>query len=118
MPAAPRQPSNGPAIAAVLFVGAAILDFVSGARALTADGYLPEFGVDLTGMLQVCGALCILFGLFALVAAALSYLRTGLTLAIVAGALGMVGGGPFGLGALFALVGLVFVIRNRDVFTS
>lgn len=120
MPAPEPTPSaknsQGLLIASVLFIGNGILDFISGARLLSVNGYVPEYGIDVTGLLEVCAALAFMFGAFSLMAAVMSLKRRSLTLALLGGAVGMIGMGPFLLGSLMGLIGLLLVVRERDQF--
>lgn len=109
-------PSKMPDVAAVLLVGSGILSFFSGLRLMSTDGYLPYYGIDISGALQLCGIISIMFGCSALLGALLSHMRVRFTLTVLAAALGIVGLGPFGLGALMALIAMIVIIRERDEF--
>ncbi len=106
--------SRKPEVAAVLFAGAGILDIMSSIRLLTLDGYLPDYGVDVSGFLEACGALAFVFGCCALLAAVLAYRRKGFALTLFAGTLGMLGAGPFLMGSVLSLTGITVVALSRD----
>lgn len=112
------RPSQKPVAAAVMFAGAGVLDLISALRILTYDGYIPDYGVDVSGFLGVCGTLILIFGCCALFAAFMSYRRERFSLTLVAGTLGMLGVGPVYLGSVLAFIGIIVVAMARNEFSD
>lgn len=112
------ETSQKPVIAAVMFAGAGVLDLISAIRLLTYDGYIPDYGVDVSGFLAFCGALVLIFGCCALFAAFTSYRRERFSLTLAAGTLGMLGVGPLYIGSVLALVGVIIVAVARNEFSD
>lgn len=110
--------SQKPMFAAIMFAGAGVLDIVSALMLLTYDGYIPEYGVDVSGVLGLCGTLALIFGGCALLAAFMSYRRDRPALTLVAGTLGMLGVGPLYLGSVLSFIGIVIVALARDEFSE
>lgn len=102
--------------AAVLFCGTGLLNVISAVSILTTDGYLEEYGLDVTGFLQVCGIIVIVSALCAFAASWTSYRRGSFALIMVGGAMGMLGVGPFYLGSILSLIAIIIVAINRDMF--
>jgi hypothetical protein len=92
------------------------MDFVSGVRLMTAEAPVLEIPIDLSGLLHMCGALAFIFGAFALVGAWLSFSRRLFPFAMLAAALGMIGLGPFYIGSVLGLIGLIVIALSRDEF--
>jgi len=105
-------------IAGIALLGAGLLDLVSGVRLLTANGQLPDVPIDFTGMLHTCGLLAILFGTIAFLGAWFSIIRKKYALAMLAAALGMMGVGPFYLGAILGFIGLIFIALSNEEFSD
>ena len=101
-----------------MFAGAGVLDLISALRILTYDGYIPDYGVDVSGFLGVCGTLILIFGCCALFAAFMSYRRERFSLTLVAGTLGMLGVGPVYLGSVLAFIGIIVVAMARNEFSD
>lgn len=115
------EPSRKPTAAALMFAGAGLLDLISAIMLLTFDEYLPEYaeyGVDVAGLLGVCGALVLIFALCAFVAAFLSYRRERFSLALLTGTLGMLGIGPIYLGSVLSLAGIITLALAKDEFSE
>jgi len=114
----PPPRSQKPVIAGIALLGAGLLDLVSGVRLLTANGQLPDVPIDFTGMLHTCGLLAILFGTIAFLGAWFSIIRKKYALAMLAAALGMMGVGPFYLGAILGFIGLIFIALSNEEFSD
>lgn len=114
----PPPMTSKPAIAGIMLVGSGLMDIISGVMLFAANGNLPEVPVDLTGMLRTCGTIAILFGALALLGSWLSFTRQKFTLALLAAALGMIGVGPFYLGAVLGLIGLILLALSIDEFSD
>jgi len=109
--------SRQPLYAALLFAGAGALDLVSAFTVFSVEDYLQDFySVDVTGAVYVCGGLIILFACSAFIAAFMSYRRGSFSVTMAAGILGILGLGPFFLGGLMSIIGIVFVAMNRGEF--
>jgi len=114
----PTPRSKKPVIAGVVLVGSGILDIVSGVSLFTVNGQLPDVPIDFTGMLHTCGSLAIFFGIIALLGGWLSFVRKKYALALLAAALGMIGLGPFYLGAVLGFIGLILLALSNDEFSD
>lgn len=121
----PRGPPRGPEpqvntyrpqLAGVLLFGSGVLDIMSGVRLLTAAVPYTDLPIDVTGLLQTCGALALLFGIIGLFGAVISITRTSFVLAMLAAALSMVGVGPFYLGSVLGLAGMIVIVMSREEF--
>lgn len=99
-------------------MGSGILDIVSGVKLVTTNGQLPDVPVDFTGMLHTCGSLAILFGIIALLGGWFSLRRQKYVLALLAAALGIIGIGPFYLGAVLGLIGLILLALSNGEFSD
>ena len=80
---------------------------------MTAEGYVEEYGIDISGILRFCGALAIIFACCAFFAASMTYRRSSLSLILLAGILSMLGVGPMFLGSFMSLIGIVLVVIKR-----
>ena len=122
--AVPVSRSQKPLVAGVLLVGAAILDIVTAIALLTWDVWsvaarvgVPSYIVpSIEGFLRTCGALVLVFGIIAGIGGVFSYRRRMSTLAIIGAIFGMLGVGPFYLGAIMGLVALILIAISRDDF--
>lgn len=112
------EPSRKPTAAALMFAGAGLLNLISAIMLLTFDGYVPDYGVDVAGLLGVCGALVLIFALCAFVAAFLSYRRERFSMALLTGTLGMLGIGPIYLGSVLSLAGIITLALAKDEFSE
>ena len=70
---------------------------------------------DIEDILEVCGALDIIFGAIAMIGGAFALMRKQFTMAVIGGVFGMLGGG-FLIGSLLGLVGLVMIIISKSEF--
>lgn len=114
----PPPQTQKPVLAGVVLLGSGILDIVSGVKLVTTNGQLPDVPVDFTGMLHTCGSLAILFGIIALLGGWFSLRRQKYVLALLAAALGIIGIGPFYLGAVLGLIGLILLALSNGEFSD
>ena len=70
---------------------------------------------DLEGILEVCGAICIVFGIIAIIGGVFSLMRKHFALAIIGAVFGLLGMGYI-IGAVLALVALVLIIMSKSEF--
>jgi len=84
---------------------------------------LADYGVDVAGIgdmiediLTVCGAIFIVLGLIAVVGGFFGVMRKHWGIVILGGVLGLFVLGPYMLGSLFALIGLILVAVSKKDF--
>ncbi|HEV8594115.1 MAG TPA: hypothetical protein VGR51_01130 [Thermoplasmata archaeon] len=121
MYAGPKPPSAIPVVGGILLIVAAILGFVGIALWFLVAGSLtsgiPFLGAALGAILLVCGAIVAIFSAFALIGGIMAIRRKMWGLALTGGILGLFTLGPYGVGSLLALVGLILVGISHDEFT-
>jgi hypothetical protein len=131
-----RAVMAGPAVAphekGMLSVVGGVLILISGIMGLIIGGLflainttdfgglgIPNVG-DVEGTLHnillVCGAIFLIFGLVAVVGGFFGIMRKHFGLVILGGVLGLLAIGPYGLGSLLALVGLILVAVGKKDF--
>ena len=125
-PAPPAKKSALPVAGGVLILIAGLLALVMGGLYLALDiNDLEDAGVtlppemtleDLQDIITMCGALCLIFGIIALLGGIFGIQRKHFGLAIVGGIFGLLGIGFF-IGSLLALIGLILVAMSRHEFT-
>jgi len=128
-----RAPAEGPAppkktvipvIGGALIMVAGIMGLALGGILLAIDVEdLDAYGMDVAGVtdviddiMNVCGIIVIILSLVVVLGGVLGLLRKSWGLAIVGGVLGLFVIGPFMLGSLFALIGLILVGVSRKEF--
>ena len=109
-----KSPSGLLVAGGVLLVLAGILDMAHGALCLLATSVILDFGAD-PDFLPCCGFLFLVLGFAALCAGLLSFKQKDFMLVIVGAACGIIGLG-FLVGAVFALLGLIFVAVSKEDF--
>lgn len=84
---------------------------------------LDQYGIDVAGatdmledILKVCGAIWLIFGLIALMGGVFGIMRKHFALVILGGIFGLLCVGPYALGSILALVGLILVAVARKDF--
>lgn len=84
---------------------------------------LDKYGIDVAGatdmvedILRVCGAIWLIFGLIALLGGVFGIMRKHFALVILGGIFGLLCFGPYALGSILALVGLILVAVARKDF--
>ena len=123
-PAAPKKKTVIPVIGGALILVAGIMGLALGGILLAIDVEdLDAYGMDVVGVtdmiddiMTVCGIIVIILSLLVVLGGVLGLLRKSWGFAIVGGVLGLFVFGPFMLGSLFALVGLILVGVSRKEF--
>jgi len=123
-PAGPKEKSMLSLIGGILIILAGVMGLVIGGilLAINVDD-LGAYGVDVAGLtdmveniLTVCGVIFIIFGLIAFVGGVFGVMRKHWGLAVLGGVFGLLCLGPYMLGSLFGLVGLILVIVAKKDF--
>ena len=125
-----REGSKKPMIAGVLLIIACLLAFVGAGQifffdldALDIEGILEDEDVDgeidtglVETVLNVCGAIFLVIGIFLLVGGVFAIKRMNWGIALVASIVGLFSIGPFFLGSILSLVALVLIYMSKDEF--
>ena len=90
----------------------ALVAFVAG----TAAAALPVFGTALASLFLICGAIEIIFGILMLLGGIMAIRRKMWALALIGSILGLFTFGWYGLGSIFALIGLILIAISRGEF--
>jgi len=84
---------------------------------------LDQYGIDVAGavdmledILKICGAIWLIFGLIALMGGVFGIMRKHFALVILGGVFGLLCLGPYALGSILALIGLILVAVARKDF--
>jgi hypothetical protein len=125
MAALPPQKSAMPVAGGVLILIAGILAIVMGAYYFAlSPGEIEGSGVtlppdisdaDLQNIMYLCGSLCAVFGVIAVIGGYFGLMRKHFALGIVGGVFGLLGLG-FMIGSLLALIGLILIAVSRKEF--
>lgn len=123
--APPPRKSMLPVAGGVLILVAGVLALVMGVFYLALDvSEIRESGAtipgeisdeDLENIMVICGSLCLIFGIIAIVGGFFGMTRKNFALAIVGGIFGLLGVGFF-IGALLAIIGLILIAMSRKEF--
>ena len=113
-----------PVIGGALILIAGILGLIAGGVMLAIDvDDLDQWGVDVAGVTDVvedtltaCGAILVVLSLITALGGVFGIMRKHWGIAVVGGVLGLFVIGPFGLGSVLALVGLILVAVSRKEF--
>lgn len=113
-----------PVVGGVMIFLAGIMGLAMGGILIAIDvDQLSDYGVDVAGItdmlediLTVCGAIWMIIGLIAVLGGIFGLLRKHWGLAILGGVMGLFVIGPWALGSLFALVGLILVAVSKKEF--
>jgi len=126
-PAAPAEKSALSLIGGILILIAGIMGLALGGILIAAASNvdtLGDWGVDVAGVgdmisdiLTVCGIIFIILGLIAVIGGFFGVQRKHWGLAILGGVLGLFCIGPWMLGSLFALIGLILVAVSKKDFS-
>jgi ribosomal protein L40E len=108
--------SQKPSIAALLMVGAGILELFTAMRGFTAHVPTTDLPMDVSGFVFFCASLELLMGLIVIIGAYVAFKRGSFTLTVIATIAGMLAVGPFAIGLLMSLIALVLVALSRDEF--
>jgi len=123
--ALPPQKSMLPVAGGVLILIAGLLALVMGVFYLALDpSEIESSGVtippevsdaDLQNILYLCGSLCVIFGVIAIIGGLFGLRRQHFALGMVGGIFGLLGVG-FLLGSVLALIGLILIAVSRKEF--
>lgn len=122
--AAPHEKSVLSLVGGVFILVAGLMGIFAGIVLLTISlDDLDQYGVDVAGVgdilediLKICGAIWLIFGLIALMGGVFGIMRKHFALVILGGVFGLLCLGPYALGSLLALVGLILVAVARKDF--
>lgn len=125
-PAMPKEKSVLSLVGGILILIAGLMGLAMGGILLMAAGNvdtLTDWGVDVAGVgdmlediLTVCGAIFIVLGLIAVLGGFFGVMRKHWGIVILGGVLGLFVLGPYMLGSLLALVGLILVAISKKDF--
>ena len=124
VPAAPAEKSVLSLVGGILILIAGIMGLAMGGIFLAIDANdLDQWGVDVSGtlnvledILTVCGIIFVVLGLIAVIGGFFGVQRKHWGIAILGGVLGLFCIGPWMLGSVFALVGLILVAVSKKDF--
>jgi hypothetical protein len=120
-----KTPSSVPLIAGIFLIIAGLLGILTWSSALALDTSMIEnvlppdtpITVDqLQSFLTTCGIIGCILSVFSLAGGIVAVRRKAWGLAVVGGILGLVTIGPFLLGSIIALIGLILVVISRKEF--
>jgi len=122
--AKPHEKSALSLIGGVFVALAGLMGLILGGLFLSINlDQLSDYGIDVSGttdwiedVLRTCGAILIIFGLIALMGGIFGVMRKHFGLVILGAVFGLLCLGPYFLGSLFALVGLILVAVSRKDF--
>jgi hypothetical protein len=111
-------------IGGALILVAGLMGLALGAIFLTIDvNQLDQYGISVSGatdmledILNVCGTILVILGLVAILGGVFGVMRKHFGLVILGGVFGLLCIGPWFLGSLLALVGLILVAVARKDF--
>jgi hypothetical protein len=123
-PAVPHEKSALSLVGGILIIVAGLMGIVMGAIFFAINSVdLSSYGVDVGNIsdtvhniLMVCGAIFVILGLVAILGGYFGVRRTHFGLAILGGVLGLFTIGPYFVGSVLALVGLILVAVARKDF--
>lgn len=125
-PAMPKEKSALSLVGGILILIAGLMGLVTGGILLMAAGEvdtLGDWGVDVAGVgdmlediLTVCGIILIVLGLIAVLGGFFGIQRKHWGIVILGGILGLFVLGPYMLGSLLALIGLILVAISKKDF--
>lgn len=122
-----QKPHSGrPTAAGILLILAAIQAIGMGAGILLVGSSLEDFIMeelagtdipfDIGNFLTLCGAMMLIFGIFALVGAVMALQRKSWSLAVIGAVMGLFTVGIFLTGSIFSLIALILLAVSRDEF--
>jgi uncharacterized membrane protein len=121
----PINPSSIPLIAGILLIIAGLLGLFTWSSALALDSSMlqnvlpadsPISVEQLQSILATCGIIGCILSVFALTGGIVAVKRKAWGFALVGGILGLFTIGPFFLGSIISLIGLILVIISRKNF--
>jgi hypothetical protein len=108
--------SQKPSIAAVLMVGAGVLEIFTAMRGFTEQIPTTDLPIDVSGLVLFCASLVLIMALIVIAGAYVAFKRGSFTLAVIATIAGMLGVGAFYLGFLMSLIALVLIALSKNEF--
>jgi hypothetical protein len=122
--APPVKKTAIPVIGGILILIAGIMGLAMGGILIAIDvDQLADYGVDVAGItdtlediLTVCGAIMIILGLIAVLGGVFGVMRKHWGLAVLGGVIGLFVLGPFMLGSLLSLIGLIMIAISKKEF--
>lgn len=123
-PAGPKEKSMLSLVGGILIFVAGLIGMATGGILLAINAEdLDAYGFGVAGMtsmienmLTVCGIIFIVLGLIALVGGVFGVLRKNWGLAVLGGVIGLLVLGPYMIGSLLSLIGLVLVAVSKKDF--
>ncbi len=125
-PATPKEKGVLSLVGGILILIAGLMGLVMGGILLVAAGEvetLADWGIDVAGVgdllediLTVCGIVFIVLGLIAVLGGFFGVQRKHWGIVVLGGVLGLFVLGPYLLGSLFALIGLILVAVSKKDF--
>src|SRR5512136_256898 len=121
----PKQPSSKPLYAGIILIIAGLLGLFTWASAMALDITMiqnvlpPESPItaeQLQSFLTTCGIIGAGLSIFTLAGGIVALKRKAWGLAVIGGILGLFTIGPFLLGSIISLIGLIIVIISRSDF--
>jgi len=111
-------------IGGALILIAGLMGLIAGVILLTISFEdLDQYGIDVAGVgdmvediLHACGAIWVIFGLIAVMGGVFGIMRKHFALVIVGAIFGLLCFGPYALGSIFALIGLILVAVSKKDF--
>lgn len=119
---APKKKTVMPVIGGVLILIAGIMGLAAGGILLAIDlDELDQYGLNVAGdmledIMTVCGIIFLILGILAVLGGLFGVMRKHWGLAILGGVVGLFVLGPWMLGSLFALIGLILVAVSKGEF--
>lgn len=101
-------------VGGLLAIAGAVQTFMAGAEAED----LPLFGDTIANIVYVCGGIELIFGIIALVGGLFAYNGKSYNIALLGGILCLLSIGPFFLGSLLGLVGLILIATSKEEFAG
>ncbi len=116
----PVQDSSLPLLAGIFLLLGGLSNIIMGGLIFGFGDIIASlpFGTGFGAIFMVCGAIVLIFGLFALIGAIFSFKREKWTLVLLGSILGLFGIGFYFTGSLFCLIALIIVATSRQYYRS
>lgn len=123
-PPGPKEKSVLSLVGGILILLAGLMGLAMGVMMLAINVEdLEQYGVDVAGLtdmiegiLTACGVIWAILGIIALVGGVFGVMRKHWGLAVLGGVIGLLVIGPYFLGSIFSLIGLILVIVAKKDF--
>ncbi|MEM0344062.1 MAG: zinc ribbon domain-containing protein [Thermoplasmata archaeon] len=123
-PPGPKEKSVLSLVGGILILLAGLMGLAMGAMMLAINVEdLEQYGVDVAGLtdmiegiLTACGVIWAILGIIALIGGVFGVMRKHWGLAVLGGVIGLLVIGPYFLGSIFSLIGLILVIVAKKDF--